>query len=401
MRLLWLYMGAFLIFPIIGEYLILSTNIHISAGVVTDNLIIKNIIFVTIILLMSYFIQNYRLPKQILLNKLVSNENIIYNRIITIMAISAFLIFIFGGYKIIFHLADRGQVRAGLGILGPIYTLLLSYLPIALIIYASVIYMHATKKIQKLIRKKLIIIYMFAIVLGVISGYKSVSVVLMVPGFVVLYFDNFKVFRMIIFLSMIVFVLTLFTALVRDVDIASAYAFLIYRATTMTAYGTIGVWNEFPHGVSVYDGFVNFLGIFGEKIASLLLGISTHEPEFLKTNLSRLITYKVYPDTSRALANSVNVTVTNFGHALYLFGKTFYPFYALIMGIIIGLTIRAYKKYIIKGYPLKASLVGLYFFAVIIPSLNSGGIFMLFSLPVLIYFFGTYIVLRYFVKRKA
>jgi len=70
------------------------------------------------------------------------------------------------------------------------------------------------------------------------------------------------------------------------------------------------------------------------------------------------------------------------------------------MGLITGLTFRSLKKYILKGYALKGALVAAYFFNIIIPSINSGGIFMLISLPALIYISIVYLVLKNILKRR-
>ena len=399
MKLLWLYLMAFTILPIIGEITLLELNIHISAGDSSLALILNNIIFVFIMLSSAYIIQTYK-PTLICTKRNFNYNwvNRVFIRSIIVFSILLLIIFILGGYKILLENMNRGEVRSGLGIFGPIYTLALSYLPIAIIVYVSTIYIHLDKKKQRYLKKKLILIYSFTILLGILSGYKSVAVVLMIPGFTVLYLNNFTIQKLIFFSIIMSIILVLFTALVRHIGITEAFTFMIYRITTMTAYGVIGVWSHFPEPASLSDVLINFLGVFGEKISSLLLGISPHDPEFLKTNLSRLITYMVYPDAEGALTNSVNVTVTNFGHALYICGKNFYYFYAIIMGIIIGLSIRAFKKYIIKGYPLLASIVALYFFAVIIPSINSGGIFMLFSIPILVYFILSYFILKYIIQ---
>lgn len=401
MKLLWLYLFAYLILPIVGELSIYTTGLHISAGIVTLNLIIHNIIFVTIIILVAYLIQNYKSVKISAISIIFDYNyaNKVFKSSIKLLLLFSFIIFILGGYKILLGLANRGEIRISLGIFGPLYTLVLSYLPVVIIIYCSVIYIHLSKKTQKKLKKKLILIYSFAIILGILSGYKAVAVSLMIPGFTALYINNFNIVKIFIFMFLGIIILTLFTAFVRHEDIIDSFYFLIYRMTTMSAYGAIGVWNVFPHGVSVSDGFMNFIGMLGQKLSSLILGMSPHNPEFLKTDLSRLITYKVYPNINGALSGSVNVTVTNFGHAIYLLGRTLYIFYALIVGLIIGLVIRAYKKYIVKGYPLKASLVGLYFFAVIIPSINSGGLFKLFSLPVLVYFLLAYLTIKIFLKK--
>lgn len=401
MKLLWLYMLAYLILPIIGECFIWYTDMKISAGTVTLQLIINNSIFVLVLIFTAYIIQKYKNPKAKIIKLYnYSYANIVFKQAIVLFIFLSIIIFVLGGYKILFGLANRGAIRVSLGIFGPLHALSLSYLPVVIIIFVSVIYIHLSKIDQQKVKKKLIIIYSFTIILGILSGYKSVALGLMIPGFVILYFNNFGIKRFLFFLVIAVIILTVFTSLVRGVSISEGFAFMIYRATTMTAYGTIGVWNEFQNGTSLHNIFINFIGMLGKKIASLVLGLSPTEPEFLKTNLSRLITYMVYPDKEGALAGTVNVTVTNFGHAIYLLGNKFYIIYAIIMGIVIGLVIRAFKKFIIKGQPLKASLIGLYFFAVIIPSINSGGIFKLISFPIFIYFIFAFIVAKYFLKKR-
>lgn len=399
MKLLWLYLFAYLFLPIIGESYLWITNTHISAGNSSLDLIIHNIIFVVILVTSAYFVQVYKRPFFYIKRSFnYKYANRIFIKSIVVLTILFMIIFILGGYNILFGGLDRGQVRSGLGVFGPIYTLALSYLPIAIILYTSTVYLHLNLQEKKYLKNKLIIIYSFAILLGIISGYKSVAAQILIPGFVVLYFNRFNIIKLIFFLLIMTVLLIFFTAIVRHIGIADAFNFFIYRITTMTAYGVIAVWNHFPQPASFSDVFMNFLGMFGEKISSLLLGLSPHDPEFLKTNLSRLITYMVYPDTKRALANSVNVTVTNFGHALYICGTYFYHLYALLMGVIIGIIIRLFKNSVIEGNTLYASLIGLYFFAVIIPSINSGGIFMLFSIPVFIYFVLSYFILKYFIQ---
>ncbi len=401
MKLLWVYLMSFFILPIIGEIILWRSNIHLSAGDSSLLLIIHNTIFVFIILSFVFIIQMY---KPILIIKKRNFNYIFAKRVfihsIIVLTILLIIIFILGGYNIFYGILDRGAIRTSLGILGPLYTLALSYIPVAVIVYVSVVYIHSNKKQQKYLRKKLILIYSFAILLGILSGYKAVAVTLMIPGFVVIYFKGFSIKKLILFFIITIIILVLFTAFVRHIGTSSAFDFFIYRITTMTAYGTIGVWNCFPESASFSDIFINFLGIFGEKISSLLLNISPHEPEFLKTNLSRLITYMVYPDTERALKGSVNITVTNFGHALYICGRQLYYFYAMIMGIIIGLLVRRLKSYISKGYPFHAALTSLYFFSVVIPSINSGGIFMLISFPILVYFILSYLILRYIIQGR-
>ena len=399
MKLLWLYLSAYLLLPIVGESILWITNTKIYAGSSSLSLIVDNIIFVIVLIFTAFFIYSYKRP--LIMKKRFYDYNFVntsLNKSIIVLIFIFIFIFIFSGYKFLFVGIDRGEIRSSLGALGPMFTLVLTYMPIAIIIYNSVLYIHLDLETQRRLRKKLIFIYIMLILVGIVSGYKAVAISLMVPGFIVLFFNKFNLKKMLLFGIFVISILTLFTSLVRHIGLGEAFFFLIHRLTVMTAYGTIGVWNHFPNGASLNDVFINYIGMFGTKMASFLLGISPHEPEFLKTNLSRLVTYVAYPATQRALDNSVNVTVTNFGHALYIFGRYAYHLYAVIMGVIIGAVIRQIYNSILKGNALLGSLIGTYFFAVIIPSINSGGIFMLFSIPVLVYMLLIYLFMKYIIQ---
>ncbi len=399
MKLLWLYLGAFLFLPIIGEFVLYFTGLKISAGRVTFDLILNNIIFVVIIIMLILFISNYKvISHQKKEDFYYAYTNKIILKIIILLFFILLFIFIVSGYDFLFLSEARGDIRVKLGLIGPFYTVFLNYIPVLLVIYASVLYTYTDKK--RKVYKKLIIIFLLIILIGIFSGYKAVALSLMIPGFVVLYFNNFNLKRLFIFILFSLILLTLFTALVRDMPVIESFSFLIYRLTTMTAYGTIGVWNEFNDIISLNDLLINSASLLGNKLASYVLAISEHDVEFLKTSLSRLITYLVYPDTEGALSGTVNVTVTNFGDAVYLLGKKLYIFYALLIGLIIGLTIRYFKIYMQKKLPLKTSMMGVYLFSVIIPSINSGGIFKLFSLVVIINLIITYTIGRYIIQKK-
>jgi oligosaccharide repeat unit polymerase len=399
MRLLWLYLGAFLLLPIIGEFVIYLTGLEISAGRVTFDLILNNIIFVIVLIVTVLFISNYKIGRHYIKKVYAYKDtNKIIVKIIILLFFIVLFIFIVSGYKFLFLSEARGDIRISLGFIGPFYTLFLNYIPVLLVTYATILYTYSDKKSK--LYKKIIIVFLLLILIGIFSGYKAVAISLMIPGFVVLYFNNFNIKRMFILILFSLILLILFTALVRKMPIIESFSFLIYRLTTMTAYGTVGVWNEFNHAISLNDLLINSASLLGNKMASYILAISQHDIEFLKTSLSRLVTYLVYPDTEGALNGTVNVTVTNFGDAIYLFGKKLYIFYALFVGFIIGITIRYFKIYMQKQLPLKTSMMSVYFFSVIIPSINSGGIFGLFSLVVIINLIITYIIGRYIIQKK-
>ena len=108
-----------------------------------------------------------------------------------------------------------------------------------------------------------------------------------------------------------------------------------------------------------------------------------------------------YPDISGAIRGTVNVTVTNFGEAVYFFGRQLYFIYAVMAGLIIGIVIRKFEKCVIYGLPLKGTLFGVYLFSVVIPWINSASIWNLIGLPTIIWLLGTYIILHLIIKIKS
>lgn len=404
MKLLWLYLGAFLCLPIFGELGIYSFGITIEPGTVDIQLIISNIIFILIFMMSAYFTLVFR-SKHIVTNhyNCYSYTNNIMNNSILLLVLINIFVFIFSGYDFLFNHIQRGQIRIHLGVVGPIYTVLISYVPVAIVIYISIIYKNTIKK-EKL-RRKIIFIYGLIFLLGVFTGYKSTSLTLLIPGIIVLYLNDFNIKKMLIFIILSFFILALLTSLVRDMPVDKAFYFVLYRLTTMTAYGTVGVWNEFNSHVSINDFMIYISHILGNKLSSSVLNLPTDSVEFLKSQLSRLVTYLVYPNTQGALNDSVNVTVTNFGDSIYLLGKKLFIFYALIVGILTGYIIRNFKRNIIQNHPLKASLFGAYFFSAILPSINSAGLTILISLVtftniIIVYTLLYFLKYRFRFKRK-
>ena len=398
MILLWLYILAYLVLPIIGEIVVYVTNENIYAGDVSIGLICNHSIFVILLVLTALTIQSYKYKnKQILFVN--SNEQYIFNNAIIYLLFLALLIFSTSGYKFLVLGMDRGHIRTSLGILGPIFTLFLGYVAVAMLIYISIVYTKIPNYNNKINRKKILTIFILVIFIAIFSGYKSAIASLLIPMFIVFYFNNLSLRKLLLFIIFFILLLTLFTSLVRDTNLFIAFSFLIHRLTTMTAYGTIGAWNTFSDGASLSDIWINFLGIYGKNISSSLLSLDPNTVEFLKTNLSRLVTYYSYPDTQGALSGTVNVTVTCFGHAIYILGKKLYFIYAIVLGIILGVFLRLFRNYVNKADAFRASLVGVWIFSIMLPIFNSGSIFMLFSLFNLIYFILTLLFMIFFRKR--
>ena len=158
MILLWLYILAYLVLPIIGEIVVYVTNENIYAGDVSIGLICNHSIFVILLVLTALTIQSYKYKnKQILFVN--SNEQYIFNNAIIYLLFLALLIFSTSGYKFLVLGMDRGHIRTSLGILGPIFTLFLGYVAVAMLIYISIVYTKIPNYNNKINRKKILTIF--------------------------------------------------------------------------------------------------------------------------------------------------------------------------------------------------------------------------------------------------
>jgi len=402
MKLLWLYLLSFLIFPIIGEFIVMRADMIIGSGSANNLLIISNIIFVMLLLVVAYSVQNYKFKKIAIYPKFsYFFAKKVINRSIPLLIFAAVIVFMLAGRDILFRVADRGEIRVSLGMFSILYKWITLYLTPAILLLNSIIYLHLDDNSKKGLKTKMFFLYFLSILVGLLTGYKATFVIITIGGLVVLTYKGLSLKKLFLLCFTIMIGLVFTTIFVRnESNILIAFNFLINRMTVMAAYGTVGLWNAFPSGAPFSDYLFNFFTIFGNKIASLMTGYSVDSIEFLKINLSRLITYMVYPDTQGALKGTVNVTVTNFGEAIYFFGRQLFIVYALTAGIIIGIIIRKFKKCIMFGLPIKGALFGVYFFTVVISWVNSSSIGTLISLPVAVWLFLTYITLYLITKAR-
>lgn len=390
MKLTWFYILAFILFPFYAVFYAYIYNGSIEGYSVNLDITISYFIHLTIMLIIASIISKHKISINYMFSDLHVNR--VLNKCIFIALIEFFLVVIFGGYEIIFQRIYRGDLRLTIGLLGPLYNFIILYVPIALVSISSIIYI-SSNRIKKF-KFKLFIIYTLVLAIGFFSGSKATIIIVTIPGIAILTIK--KSFKIILFISIIAsFLLIFMTMFVRQIELESAVTFLINRATNMSAYGTIAIWNELSDSIKFDKFIINFLSIFGSHITTLLTGYEKNSIEFLDYNVSRLITYMVYPDSARALDGSVNLTVTNFGEAIFFFGRDWFWVYSIISGAIIGIVLKNLKKNISLSKIKIATLFNVYFFAIVVPWINSGGVFGLMSLPNFIYLTSIYVILLF------
>jgi hypothetical protein len=365
------------IFGTVSEYFKISYTIHL----------------IIILLIITFFIYLSPINNQFNEDKNLSLKKInhIYNKSILFLLGGIFIqLFIFGGINILLGISGRGEFRTTLGFLGFFYNFLTMFLPAGIIVLTSIYYQLSPKK-NKIV-KKLYFIYFLGILIGVLTGFKYTSILIMSAGLVQM--SSYIKYKYIILIGLLFASLTIFSAFyfMGFENGLDAWSYVMARATSVAAEGTVGVWNIFPDGGS--DSWMALLYAFGNKIALLLTGYNVTDIEFLKINLTRLIGYLTYPKADEALSGAFNMTVTNFGEGVYYFGQYYYFIFSIITGILLG----SFTRYVFitnkQPFIVKHTILVVYLMIVLFPWLMGGVIGNLFGIPTLVYLILLYIVLK-------
>lgn len=386
MKILFLVVLAYLIMPIIGLFTLYFTDTSIVAGDVDLLLISSNILFAIIIIVFFalFFISNkvtISFTKQ-------NNDFRSLKRISVIISIVCILMFFMTGYDFLIKGAYRGEIRMSFGIFGFVYKWFVAYLLPVLLALATII--KVTNNFRTSLYKY---IYFLGFLSALFTGYKFLVIFVFIPSLIILFYKKNVIKFSLIAAPIVLLILTLTTKLVMGYKTyAESFDFMMHRMTVMAAFGTVGVYNEFPDGVSWSESQYLIYSMFGNNIASLLFGIDFNSMQALETNLSRKMTFLVYPAWDQVLSGNVNVTVTNFGEALYIFGYNFW-IYALICGFVSYYLFRRINYHAKNNNRIMFLMFLTYYVAVVLSWFNSSSIFILFSFPVLLYMSLTFITI--------
>lgn len=393
MQILLLVIAAYLFLPVIGELFLLLTDGQVVAGNVTWELFSSHLIFSSIVygLIISSYIKFKK--NNLGFKKNIQDRRTLF-RISCLITFFCICMFYFSGYDYLVKGVNRGEIRVGMGVFG--------FLSKWIVIYAIPLLLFLTTIIalNNKISKIYYYIYAVGIVSAIFTGYKFVLIFCFIPVLILILFNKNIVKTVGIIVPIILIVLTLTTKLVMGYDsYQDSFNFILHRMTVMSAFGTIGVWDNYPNGADFSDILKLSYSIFGSKINEFVFGIDFNSMDILDTNLSRKITYLVYPSWENALSGTSNVTVTSFGEAVYMFGK-FYWIYAIFSGMLISFFISKIIKYFYNGNAIKSSLYLIYTISALLSWMNSSSVFTLISFPIFIYMLMSYFMLIFLLKTK-
>ena len=169
MKLLWLYMLSFLIFPFYAVGNAYISNNDIEGYSIEFELVISYFIHLIVMIVIANIIA----MNKVTLNKTIDNlvVNGIMNKSILIAVLGCIVVFVLGGYQIIFQGMYRGDLRLTIGLLGPLYNFTILYLAITLVSVSSIAYI-LSSRVRKF-RYKLIILFFIVFLTGLFAGSKA------------------------------------------------------------------------------------------------------------------------------------------------------------------------------------------------------------------------------------
>jgi len=297
-------------------------------------------------------------------------------------------LFVFGNYHILLRDIGRGEFRTTLHV-GFIYSFLSFYLPGGILALNSYLYSQYFKLgLAKKFKNKLLLLFILAMFIGFSTGFKATAIIIALMGLAGM--SSIIKFRQLIVLGgLFITIMTVSGYLFMNFnDFGQVLYYLFKRATSIAVDGTVGVYNLFPDGGK--DSYLILLYTLGNNLASLIYGFPKDSLEFLQINLGRLIGYLTYPPeiAQKAVSGAFNLTITNFGEAIYLLGKNYFYFYTLLVSIAIITLLYLYKK---AKIDLKIILIVYFFTSVVI----RGGVFTnIFAITTFVYLSVLYVVIK-------
>ncbi|MBA8736604.1 hypothetical protein [Chromobacterium violaceum] len=309
----------------------------------------------------------------------------IIKRCICILIFCIGMMFVYGVGNMLTGETGRGEFRSTLGGLGFFYILFSLFFPASCVAISAQMWV---KSRSRKIGLWFALCFFLGFICGFLTGFKFTCFLISTPG-LILAAPRLGVTKIFFVLALSIAFMLFSATYFMGLDTLDALNYLIQRGTVVAVSGTVGVWNNFRDGGP--DAIYTLLYALGNKAASFLIGEPVDSFNFLKVNLTRYIGYLTYPKPEEALSGAFNLTVTNFGEAVYFFGESFSWVFAIISGLITAFMLRSAKKAICNGSDIKAIVLVNFLALVIFPWLLNSMIGNLFGIPTIIYF--TFVIL--------
>lgn len=374
--------------PSYGIYVSFSQQKPLLGLIADENLILNYNLYFAVITLFLFTIKSEIAIRIKLYNKRQIRK--IGLKLLALAIIVFISIFLFSGIYTLTGNLGRGEVRVNTGVLGPFYALSLKYFSPLISIISSIILYDQRRYFLAWT------CYVILIICGFMTGGKAITIFIMLST--ACYFwpkINFlhKILIAIIAIATIVISHSFFTQR-QNITITESLNYNFIRATEIAAYGLLASW-DYSKTSEIDKIYSATRSVFGDQITSSLFTSTSSNQVSMDWDIAKLITYHYYPNWSKAQDGTTNLTRTIFADFI-LFFKNYWIIGFLIFLFYLYLVFKFMLYNFSKGHLILGVITFIYINMTVIPIINSGGIFLLISVPILSYYTVLFFLLKFY-----
>lgn len=303
----------------------------------------------------------------------------------------AFVLFVSGASRVVLGELDKGQFRtqARFGYVAFLARDCLSPMLSALVAYVYMRSVHGRRETVLLSANLLV-----TAISGAIWGYRASLLMMLIPAALMLV-RRMTLTRALGFVGGGLAIVVLASVYYQGAGYRAAFEGAITRASVGTANAAWRIWDlEMTAPTLIPDYAPTLTAAFGWRVLSLF-GVDPNAP----LDVSRPADYSTLAtllakNFSQGVDATSNVTTTVFGEGVVAFGARGFLLMSLVAGLIVGF-VRAILEFGQQHFrPLVAVMAASYFMVSVFSWLNSGGVAVLFFVPLLTNYVITYWVAR-------
>jgi hypothetical protein len=324
------------------------------------------------------------------------DANIVFRRfasnvLIVNGAFLALFLFGFGAINVWLGSMGKGEFRVSLGWFGAVPNLMCKFVLPTLVAYATLLYMRSTRNWQ--LKLRLALVFALAFTTGASWGFKTTAIASVMPALLLL---NWRVRPVVavalagVFIGSLAIFFFLFDQQVEAG--AEVQTFLLRRLTVLQGDVAWHIWDMHTSGEEFPNYWTTLSAGIGDKLLAAF-GVSRSDPyEWMLYHYDWMLTY-LAGSSFEAIEEGHSVTATPFAEGLVAGGLPGLALFAVLAGVLTGLTYRFINDSMRRGQDVRSALGATYCCYYIIAWLNGGAIVQLFHISLLIGFGMTLVLL--------
>ncbi len=312
------------------------------------------------------------------------------------LVLLAFVFFVSGASNVVFGLMDRGQFRTQARF-GYIAFLCRDFLSPMLSALVGFVYLRCEGGLRNrvLLGANLLV----TATAGAIWGYRAAILMMLLPASLILV-RRMTVTRGVALIGGGLILIALSSTFYEGYPFRVAVNGVLTRASVGTANAAWRVWDiEMTAPVLIPPYAPTLAAAFGTRI-SRVLGVDPDAPLDVSNprDYGTLATL-LAKNFSQGVDATSNVTTGVFGEAVVALGAQGFLLMSLLAGLVVGLVRAVFEFGQQRHRPLIAVMAANYFMASVFSWLNSGGVTVLFFVPLLVNYLITYWAARMLLRR--